>query len=109
MAAKKTPLKIPRSSGSIDRLIHEPARFLIMSHLYVVESVDYLFLLNQIDLTQGNLSSHLGKLESAGYVKIKKEFVNKKPHTMLSISAKGRKAFKQYRDDMARMMKRLAD
>ena len=62
----------------IDKLIHEPARLLIMSHLYVVESADFLFLMRQTDLTFGNLSSHLAKLEKAKYVSIKKEFLGKK-------------------------------
>ena len=60
---------------SIDKLIHEPARYLIMSHLYVLESADFLFLLTQTGLTKGNLSSHMGKLEKAGYVTMVKEFV----------------------------------
>ena len=53
--------------AEIDRVIHEPARLLILAYLSVVESADFLFLMNQTALTRGNLSSHLSKLEAAGY------------------------------------------
>ena len=79
----------------VDRLIHEPKRFMIMAHLYVVESADFLFLMKQMGLTWGNLSSHLSKLENAKYVKIEKGFLGKKPHTMLKITEEGRSAFQE--------------
>jgi DNA-binding MarR family transcriptional regulator len=85
---------------AIDRLIHEPARYHIMALLYVVESADFLFLRNQTGMTDGNLSSHLSKLEKAGYVQVKKEFVGKKPHTMLELTPEGRWAFDAYRAAM---------
>jgi len=107
MGNKKSSLIKTVSIDNIDRNIHEPARFKIMAHLYVVEGVDYLFLLNQTELTQGNLSSHLKKLENTGYIKIKKEFVNKKPKTMLYITNKGRTAFQQYRDQMKQILKSI--
>jgi DNA-binding transcriptional ArsR family regulator len=89
----------------IDRLIHEPARFSIMAHLYVVESADFLFLERQTGLTKGNLSSHLSKLEIAGYVTINKEFVEKIPRTLISLSRKGSEAFKKYLSEMKWMLK----
>ena len=89
----------------IDRAIHEPARLLITAHLYVVESADYVFLMQNTGLTWGNLSSHLSKLEAAGYVEITKEFVERKPHTMVKLTPEGRSAFDAYR----RQMKALFD
>lgn len=86
--------------SEIDRMIHEPARLMIMAHLYVVESADFLFLQRQTGLTWGNLSSHVSKLEAAGYVKVEKEFVGKKPHTMLHLTDNGRAAFQKYRKSM---------
>jgi len=86
--------------GNIDRLIHEPARYNIMALLYVINRAEFLFVQNQIGMTPGNLSSHLSKLENAGYVKIKKEFVGKFPRTYVSLTNNGRKAFKKYRDQM---------
>jgi DNA-binding MarR family transcriptional regulator len=88
----------------IDRLVHEPSRFLILAHLYVLEEADFLFLMRRTGLTRGNLSSHMSKLEAAGYVEIRKEFVGKLPHTSYKLTAKGRKAFQAYRRDMARML-----
>ena len=86
--------------NSIDKLIHEPARLNIMTRLYVVESADFLFVMRQTGLTFGNLSAHMSKLEEAGYIDIIKEFVGKKPHTMLKLTEKGKKAFDEYRKQM---------
>jgi DNA-binding transcriptional ArsR family regulator len=54
--------------------------------------------------TWGNLSAHLSKLEEAGYVRIEKEFVEKKPHTMARLTGEGRKAFEFYRNQMQKML-----
>ena len=85
---------------SIDRLIHEPVRLLIMANLYVVETADFLYLMNQLNLTFGNLSSHMSKLEEAGYINVEKEFQDKKPVTRLSLTDSGREAFSDYRERM---------
>ena len=91
----------------IDRLIHEPGRLVIMAHLSVVESADFLFLKRQTGLTWGNLSAHLSKLERAGYIKVEKEFIDKKPHTILHLTEKGRTAFQSYRQSMKQMFEAL--
>ena len=88
----------------IDRVIHEPARLLLVTTLSVVESADFLFLMNQTKLTRGNLSSHLSKLEAAGYVEIKKEFVEKIPRTLLRLTEEGRNAFVEYRQKMQQVL-----
>lgn len=88
----------------IDRLIHEPARFLIMAYLFVIETADFLFLERQTGLTRGNLSSHLAKLEKAGYVEINKEFIEKIPRTLLRLTREGRQAFHSYRKNMTRIL-----
>jgi DNA-binding MarR family transcriptional regulator len=92
---------------NIDKIIHEPARLLIMAHLFVVESADFLFLQRQTGLTWGNISSHLRKLENAGYVAVEKEFIDKKPHTTLKLTDKGRKAFQEYRKNMKQVFEDL--
>ena len=84
----------------IDKLIHEPARLILVANLYVVESADFLYLMNQTGLTFGNLSSHMSRLESAGFIYVEKEFVEKKPVTRLSLTEEGRKAFEDYRNRM---------
>jgi DNA-binding MarR family transcriptional regulator len=95
--------------ADIDRLVHQPARLMILAVLYVVESADFLFLMHQTGLTRGNLSSHMSKLEAAGYVDIKKEFVGKIPRTLLRLTDKGREAFQTYRQDMMQVLEDLAD
>ncbi len=55
-------------------------------------------------LTWGNLSSHLSKLENAGYIVIEKEFLGKKPHTMLHLTDDGRAAFEEYRKNMKQVL-----
>lgn len=88
----------------IDKLVHEPARLSILAFLSVVESSDFLFLMKQTGLTRGNLSSHLSKLEAAGYIEINKEFVEKIPRTLLRITKTGRKAFKTYHKNMKQLL-----
>ena len=84
----------------IDKLIHEPARLKIIAQLYVVESADFLFLMRQTGLSQGNVSGHLSKLEDAAYVEIEKGYIGKRPQTIISLSKKGREMFKIYIKNM---------
>ena len=93
----------------IDQVIHASARLMVLVHLYVVESVDYVFLKNQTGLSWGNLSTHLNKLEEAGYVAIKKGFKGKKPHTMIHLTKRGRAAFKDYKQNMQQVLDDLPD
>jgi DNA-binding MarR family transcriptional regulator len=95
--------------AEIDRLVHEPARLMILAVLYVVESADFTFLLRQTGLTRGNLSSHMTKLEDAGYIEIKKEFVDKIPRTLLRLTDQGREAFQAYRKDMLQVLEDVAN
>ena len=78
-----------------------------MTLLAAVESADFLFVMRQTGLTKGNLSSHMSKLEAAEYVEIKKEFVEKIPHTLLRITPKGREALQAYRENMTKVLEEL--
>jgi len=89
-----------RSVTELDRLIHEPARLLIVAILSSVASADFLFLQRETGLTKGNLSAHLSKLEEAGYVKIEKTFRGKLPLTVCTLTASGIKAVTQYRQQL---------
>ena len=91
----------------IDKLIHEPSRYMLIAYLYVVEVADFLFLLRQTGMTWGNLSTHLSKLEAAGYVVMEKEFLGKKPHTSIRLTEQGRNAFEEYRGNMKRVLENL--
>jgi DNA-binding MarR family transcriptional regulator len=64
--------------------------------------------MNQTALTRGNLSSHLSKLETAGYIEIKKEFVEKIPRTLLRLTEEGRKAFQEYQSNMKQVLDSLS-
>jgi DNA-binding transcriptional ArsR family regulator len=86
-----------RSLVDVDRLIHEPARLMIVAILSAVESADFLYLQRETGLTKGNLSSHLAKLEEAGYVEIEKTYRGKLPLTICRLTKDGQAAFKDYR------------
>ena len=81
---------------TLDRTIHEPARLMIMTVLYAVTEADFLYLQRECGLTQGNLSSHLSKLEDVKYVLIEKTFKGKYPLTICSLTRKGREVFEEY-------------
>jgi len=97
-----------RRVTELDRLIHEPARLLILTILSTVESADFLFLQRETGLTRGNLSSHLSKLEDADYVKIQKTFKGKLPLTVCKLTATGQKAFIKYRQQLQDFMDRTS-
>jgi DNA-binding MarR family transcriptional regulator len=90
----------------INRVVHEPARLKILSYLTLVESADFTFLVSRIGLTMGNLSAHISKLEGAGYINVIKEFKDKRPRTLISISESGREAFETYRQDILSLLGR---
>lgn len=93
----------------IDQIVHAPARLMVLTYLYVVESADFTYLKRLTDLTWGNLSTHLTKLEEAGHVVIEKEFRDKKPHTMIRLTEQGRAAFKAYKESMQQVLDDLPD
>lgn len=95
-----------RAVTSLDRLIHEPARLLIVTILSSVASADFLFLQRETGLTRGNLSAHLSKLEEAGYVQIEKTFKGKLPLTICKLTFAGQKALKTYRRQLQSFMER---
>jgi len=88
------------SLAEIDRAIHEPARLLLLAHLFGAESADFLYLLRRTGLTKGNLSAHLRKLEEARYVDVEKTFVERLPLTVYRLTDAGRRAIGTYRRQM---------
>ena len=74
----------------LDKLVHEPGRLAILTVLSSVRAADFVFLQRATGLTQGNLSSHLTKLEDAGLVQIEKSFVGKRPNTSASLTRVGK-------------------
>ncbi len=86
----------PRDISELDRLIHSPTRLKILLVLMSVEEADFTFICNAAELTRGNLSANLSKLEEAGYVKIEKKFIERVPKTIVSITEIGEKALENY-------------
>jgi DNA-binding MarR family transcriptional regulator len=80
----------------IDKIIHEPARLRIMMILDGLEEADFTFLATTLGLTRGNLNRHIEKLESAGYLKVKRSFKGKVRNTSYQITQKGSEALAQY-------------
>jgi DNA-binding transcriptional ArsR family regulator len=89
-----------RTLSEIDRVIHEPGRLMIVALLSAIEKADFLYLLHETDMNKGTLSSHLARLEEAGYVEITKTFRGKVPQTLLRLTPRGREAFELYRQQL---------
>jgi DNA-binding MarR family transcriptional regulator len=83
--------------SELDRVIHEPGRLMIVALLWAVKECDFVYLQHETELNKGTLSSHLARLEEAGYVEIEKTFRGKVPRTLLRLTRTGRSAFGQYR------------
>ncbi len=85
--------------AQLDNIIHQPVRLQIMSSLVSLdkdEQVNFTYLRKLLKLTDGNLGAHLSKLEEAGYVKIEKTFIARKPCSFISATGKGRDAFDEH-------------
>jgi DNA-binding transcriptional ArsR family regulator len=85
---------------NLDRVIHEPARLLVVALLAGVREADFLWLLSESGLTKGNLSNHLAKLADAGYVEVEKTYKGKIPLTLLRLTRQGKSAFDRYKKTM---------
>ena len=85
--------------AQLDNIIHQPVRLQIMSSLVSfdqVEQVNFTYLRKLLKLTDGNLGAHLTKLEEAGYIKLEKTFIARKPCTFIMVTGKGRDAFAEH-------------
>ena len=82
---------------------------MVMTYLYVVDSIDFVYLKRVTDLSWGNLSQHLNKLEEADYVVLEKSFQGKKPHTMIRLTNQGKDAFREYKHSLEQVLGNLPD
>lgn len=98
-----------RQAAGLDRMIHEPARMVIVTILSSVEKADFLFLLRQTGLTKGNLSAHLARLEAAGYIEVEKTYRGKVPQTLIALSSAGKEAFETYRRQLRAFVDQLPE
>jgi DNA-binding MarR family transcriptional regulator len=85
--------------AALNETIHQPIRLRIMASLVTLKGgneVDFTYLRNLLEVTDGNLGAHLRKLEEAGYIAVNKTFVERKPRTYVSATAEGRKVFREH-------------
>jgi DNA-binding MarR family transcriptional regulator len=78
----------------------------IMSILAVNDRVEFSVLKEMLDLTDGNLASHINALEKLEYIEVKKQFIGKKPNTSYSITKSGRTAFTNHIDALEKLIKK---
>ena len=94
--------------AELNEIIHQPVRLQIMASLVTLKddtAVDFSTLRDLLEVTDGNLGAHLRKLEEAGYIKINKEFVDRKPRSFISASALGRKVFQDHVEALEEILK----
>jgi DNA-binding MarR family transcriptional regulator len=85
--------------AQLNELIHQTVRLRIMAALVTLEAgdeVDFTYLRDLLEVTDGNLGAHLRKLEEAGYIAVNKTFVERKPRTFVSATAEGRRVFQEH-------------
>ncbi len=90
----------------LDEIIHSRIRLAIMAVLVAVDEAEFNFLKEKVNATDGNLSTHLKKLEEAGYIAVQKTFENRKPMSRYLLTVKGKKAFEIYIDRLEKMLKK---
>ena len=95
--------------AELNETIHQPVRLRIMAALVTLEignEVDFTYLRDLLDVTDGNLGAHLRKLEEAGYISVNKTFVERKPRTYISVTVEGRKVFQEHVAALESILKR---
>ncbi len=90
----------------LDDIIHSRIRLAIMAVLVSVDEADFVFLREKVNATDGNLSTHIKKLETAGYVAVNKSFENRKPVSRYMLTQKGKKAFEIYIQKLESLLKK---
>jgi DNA-binding MarR family transcriptional regulator len=91
--------------SDLNKAFDNRIRLGIMSILVVSDWVDFNSLKEMLELTDGNLSSHIGMLEKAAYVETKKQFLGKKPKTSYRVTQTGRSEFRKHIDALEKMIK----
>jgi DNA-binding MarR family transcriptional regulator len=91
--------------GELNKAFESRVRLGIMSILMVNDSIDFLSLKEMLQITDGNIASHITALEKFQYIEIKKQFIGKKPNTSYSVTNKGRKAFTEHLDALEKLIK----
>jgi predicted ArsR family transcriptional regulator len=90
---------------SLDKGFESRVRLGIMSILVVNDSVDFNTLKKQLNISDGNIASHITALEKLNYLEVKKQFIGKKPNTSYKVTQQGIKAFKNHLDTLEKLIK----
>ena len=91
--------------AKLNKVFDNRIRLAAMSTLSVNDSMDFNSMKGLLDVTDGNLASHIAALEEEGYVKVTKKFVGKKPQTTYALTAAGRRAFTEHIDALEKLIK----
>lgn len=86
----------PEPFLQLDRVIHEKGRLAIMAMLAATPELSFTELRDMLDMTDGNLTTHIRTLQEAGYVAVVKSYHNNRPLTTYTLTPAGRKAFTEY-------------
>ena len=95
--------------AELNEIIHQPVRLRIMAALVTLgatDEVDFTYLRELLEVTDGNLGAHLRKLEEAGYISVTKTFIDRKPRTFVAVSPEGRKVFQEHVAALESILKR---
>ena len=87
-----------------DPLVHSRIRLSVLAILVSVDDAEFTYLRDQVRATDGNLGAHLRKLEDAGYVRVTKHFVDRRPRSRYRVTRAGRDAFRNYVDSLERLL-----
>jgi DNA-binding HxlR family transcriptional regulator len=90
----------------LDEIIHSRIRLAIIALLHTVEEAEFIYIKDKVNTTDGNLSVHLKKLEDVNYISVKKEFIDRKPRSMYSLTKTGRKALELYLAKLEEIIKK---
>ena len=91
--------------NKLNKVFDSRIRLAVMSALIVSDTLDFNSLKEMLDITDGNLSSHIAMLEREAYVSVKKHFAGKKPQTIYSLTAAGKRAFSEHIDALEKLIR----
>ena len=89
----------------LNKAFENRVRLGIMSILMVNDKVEFSVMKEMLDITDGNLASHIAALEKIEYIEVKKQFVGKKPNTTYNVTKAGKKAFNEHLDALEKLLK----
>ena len=90
---------------NLNKAFESRVRLGIMSVLMVADEIDFVSLKEQLQVTDGNIASHITALEKLAYIKVEKQFIGKKPNTTYTVTSQGKKAFKEHINALEKLIR----